>query len=115
MKPLIQKINRAFDSGQVKAIFDHVRNFLYAALFLAAGSYSARHDEEALFGFIVSENLGMGVIAFGVFLMLLNLYGGIYRLSKYRHPVVLSVFLTVLYVLASIRIVEVIWNFRDIE
>ncbi len=99
----------------IKEIFDHVRGFLYSATFLAAGSYSARYDDQALFGLIVSENLGMGILGVGVLLMLLNLYGGLRRLKKLQHPVLLSVLLTLIYVLTSVRIVEVMWSFREFK
>lgn len=115
MAKFIQKFNAAVDDGLVKDVFDHIRNFLYAATILAAGSFSARHDEQALYGLIISENLGIGIILFGIFLMLLNLYGGLRRLSKLNHPVLLSILLTLIYVLASIRVVEVMWTFRDIK
>lgn len=114
MKRHIRKFNEAIENGLINVVFLHVRNFLYAATFLAAGSYSARYDEEAFFGIIVSEHLGIGIICIGVFLMILNLYAGLFRLSKFRYSVSLSALLTIAYVLVSIRVVEVLWHFRDI-
>lgn len=109
---MIRRLNQAIDDDLIQEVFDQVRNFFYAATFLAAGSFSIRYDEDALFGLIVSQNLGYGILIIGVLLMLLNLYSGIYRLSRYKHSIVLSILLALLYILESVRVVEVMWNFR---
>jgi hypothetical protein len=120
MKRVFRKLNQAIDDGLLNEVFNHVRNFLYAAMFLAAGSYTARHQEnEILFGLVLAredygfESVGIAIVTIGIVLLLLNLYSGIYKLSKRKHPFVWSIFLTLIYVIASIRIVEVMWNFRD--
>ena len=119
MSGMFKKINKAIDDGLINEFFNHVRNFLYAAMFLAAGSYTFHSDqEEALFGLVsISdfgfESFGVVIIGIGVLMMCLNLYVGFYQLSKRRHPIVLSVFLTLIYFLVSIRVVEVMWHFRD--
>lgn len=106
------KFNEAIDDGLVTTFFNYVRNFLYASIFLAAGTYSIQNSNSALFGLIVAENLGYGIMGLGVLLLMLSLYEGIYRLSRFRFSTAWSILLTIVYVLASVRIVEAFWEFR---
>jgi hypothetical protein len=119
MRQLIKKFHKAIDDGLLNDVFNHVRNFFYAAVFLAAGSYTMRTNEgELLFGLVLTEefgfeSVGILIVAIGVLLMLANLYSGIYRLSKRGYSMVLRVFLAMIYVFISVRIVEVMWDFRE--
>lgn len=105
-------LNAAVESGAVKAVFDHIRNYLYSSLFFAAGSYAASETSSALLGIVRSSHLGWGVMAIGAILWAINFYEGLYRLTRRNHAVLYAIFFSLLYVLASIRIVEVIWQFR---
>jgi hypothetical protein len=54
----IYALNAAVESGATKAVFDHIRNYLHASLFFAAGSYASQDTSSAFFGLYRSDSLG---------------------------------------------------------
>ena len=92
-----------------------MRNFLYASTFLAVETYSVQNSKSALFGLVVAENLGYGLMGIGVLLLMLSLYEGIYHLSRFRFSIVWSIALTIVYILICVRVVEAFWEFRIVR
>ena len=101
-----------FDMGVVNAIFIHVRNIVYCALILAAGSYVHSHPADWFIGTTIVEFLGYPIIGIGILLMLLNLADGIYRISKLKHHIVLEILLVLVYITLSLRLMVIMWEFR---
>jgi len=111
---ILAKVNNAIDEGRINYIFMHVRNYVVCSLILAAGFYAIKNPRNLLFGTMADELAGAVTIVFGFLLILLNLYDGIYRLSKYKYSLLLNILLLVIYLLVTLRIFEIIWNFRSI-
>lgn len=101
-----------FEKGRVKTIFDHLRNLFYCALIIAAGSYVHANPPEWALRISASEVFGYPIIAIGVILMVMNLADGIYKLSKLEHPVLLSILISIFYLLLAVRLVEIMIIFR---
>ena len=72
MRKVFDSMNASIESGGTKLIFDHIRNYLYASLFFAAGSFAVRETDTALLGLVQGEHLGWGVMLIGVVLWLIN-------------------------------------------
>jgi len=105
-------INAFIDSGKMKALFEHVRNLVIFSLLLALGTNDLNHQKSNIFGIFPREYLGIGVIALALILISLNLYDGIRKLSKLEHHKLLTFFLILLYIILTIRVVEVAWYYR---
>jgi hypothetical protein len=110
---IFAKINSAIDDGIINNIFVHVRNYVVCSLILAAGFYAIKNPRNLLFGTMADELAGAVTIVFGFLLILLNLYDGIYKLSKYKYSLLLNILLVAIYLLVTLRIFEIIWNFRS--
>jgi hypothetical protein len=91
---IFKSLKDFFEKGRVKTIFDHLRNLIYFALIIAVGSYVHANPPEWAKSISASKVFGYPIIAIGVILMLLNLSEGIYKLSKLKHPVLLSILIT---------------------
>ena len=109
---LIKKFYNSLEQGLTKDIFDHVRNYLMCAFLIATGSYAMKYGSGGLLGVVTNEYTGIGIIALGFILALLNLYDGILRLSKFKHHLFLDIVLILLYIFISERIIEISWGFR---
>ncbi len=109
---IIKKFHKSLEQGLAKDIFDHVRNYLMCAFLIATGTYAMKHGSGGLLSVVTSEFTGVGIIVLGFILALLNLYDGIYRLSKFKHHLFLDIVLVLLYVFISERIIEITWGFR---
>ena len=114
MKP-IDSLNNALDSGAIKQVFDHVRNYMIGAFILAIGTTEFRQQEYQFFDLIPPGYAGIGVISFASVLILLNLYDGIRRISSSKYHISLTLGLVLLYLFLSVRVVEMAWDFRDIS
>ena len=110
---ILAKVNNAIDGGIINDIFIHVRNYVMCSLILAAGFYAIKNPRNILLGPKAYEVAGYITIVFGFFLILLNLYDGIYKLSKYKHHLLLNILLLAIYLFVTLRIFEIIWNFRS--
>jgi hypothetical protein len=102
--------SKLFDSDVVKAIFDHVRNLVVCAFLFAAGSYAGIRP-------LINPGPwslypGWGMILIAVVLMLLNFGEGIRRLSRLPHPRALIIVVSLLYLIVSARVVEIMVTFR---
>jgi len=109
---LFKRMNGALELRTTRPIFDHVRNYMIGAFVLAIGTTELRNANELYFGFVPGKFEGLGVIVIGVILICINLYDGIYRISKSRYHIGLTLILLLLYLFFSARVVEMAWNFR---
>ena len=100
------------DSGKLNALFDHVKNLVIFSFLLALGTNDLNHPDSDIFGIFPSNFLGFGVIGLASILIILNLYDGIRRLAKLEHHKLLTFFLTLLYAVLTIRVVQVAWFYR---
>ena len=105
-------INSFIDSGKAKELFDHVKNLVIFSLLLALGTNDLHQHKSNISGIFPTKYLGIGVITLALFLIFLNLYDGIRKLSKLEHHKLLTFFLVLLYTILTIRIVEVAWYYR---
>lgn len=102
-----------FDRGGLKSAFEHVRNLVIATVLVAAGFESAKR-----FDFMHSPSwsnprfAGYIVAGVGCVLIVLNLIDGLRQLSRLRWHFALQAALTVAYVLFSLRMVQLIIDFR---
>jgi len=110
----IKRFNEALGRELTKPIFDHVRNYMIGAFILAIGTTELRRTEDQFFGLIPEKFAGLGVIGIAIFLICLNLYDGIRRISMSKYHVSLTVLLVLVYLFLSARIVEMAWDFRDL-
>lgn len=110
---IVKSLDAALGRGLSKEIFDHLRNYLMCAFLLAVGTHEATHHESMLLGLVSSEYAGFGVIGISIVLILLNLYDGIKKLSVLRHRLSITAILVVIYVIMSIRVVELTLNYRS--
>ena len=110
---ILAKVNKKINGGIINDIFIHVRNYVVCSLILAAGFYAIKNPRNILLGPKAYEVAGYITIVFGFLLILLNLYDGIYKLSKYNHHLLLNILLLVIYLFVTLRIFEIIWNFRS--
>ena len=108
----VERTNNALQRGVPKQIFDHIRNFLICAMLLAIGTNELKADTSLLFGLISSKYSGIGVIGIAFMLIALNIYDGIRRLSGFKYHLILTIGLVSLYVIMSVRVVEMTLNFR---
>jgi len=115
MKSIMKKtrlVASFIDSGKLNALFDHVKNLVIFSFLLALGTNNLNHPDSDIFGIFPSNFLGFGVIGLASILIFLNLYDGIRRLAKLERHKLLTFFLILLYVVLTIRVVEVAWFYR---
>ena len=109
---IIAYFRDVFVKGTVNSIFVHIRNLVYCGLVLTIGSYVKTNPAEWILGTVFVEYSGLVFVVLGILLMLLNMADGLYRLSKLKHPVILTTLFVVLYLVMSIRFVFFMWEFR---
>ncbi len=105
-------INRFIDSGEMKALFEHVRNLLVCAMLFASGSYATGDSSRVFLGTIVGTTAGVLIIIVAGILTVMNMWDGVRRLSKLKRPLLLRMVLFVVYLSLALRIVEITWPFR---
>ena len=99
----------------MKQVFDHVRNYMIGAFILAIGTTEFNQADSLFFGLIPGKFSGLGVIGLAVILICINLYDGIRRISRSKYHVSFTVALVLLYLVLSVRVVEMAWDFRDLS
>jgi hypothetical protein len=109
---ILKSFTDMVDKGGLNAVFTHLRNLFYCSLIIAAGAYAHSSPPEWLKGIYTEKIFGYPIIAVGVFLMFLNLADGIYKISKLKHPVLLSILITLFYLFLAVRLVEIMVLFR---
>ena len=98
---------KLLDEGGIEDIFSHVRNLLIATVIIAAGSYATRQQPDIeVFGVLNLAIAGFGVEAIGFVLVCLNLFDGLYKLTRLGTPLVLRVALVGLYLFVSMRLIQ---------
>jgi hypothetical protein len=97
----------------VKVIFEHVERVIVGTLIVSAGTHVAT-DEPAiqLFGYLRHGLIGRGVELFGVVLLALNFFDGLFRLYRLKLPVLVQFVLAFCYVALSVRLIQLILAFR---
>jgi len=110
---ILAKVNNAIDEGIFKDVFTHVRNYVVCSLILVAGFHTIKNPRNLFLGTTADEVAGIVTIVFGFLLILMNLYDGIYKISKYKHSSLLNILFLVIYLFITFRIFEIIWNFRS--
>ena len=109
---ILQKFNTALEGGLCKTVFDHLRNYLMCSFLLAIGVYAMDTQSQSIFGLAPSKYTGIGIFGLACVLIVLNLYDGLWRLSKLKHHKSIAMFLVAAYIFFSIRIIEMALNFR---
>jgi len=110
---IFDQLNSSLDAGLSKTVFDHFRNFLMCAFILAIGANELKQHTSHFFGLVPSSYSGIGVIVISCLLILLNLYDGIRKISKFKYHIILIICLIIIYLFFSIRVVEMTWHFRS--
>ena len=109
----LSRLNSAIDAGITKSIFDHLRNYLICALLFAAGMHVYNFPSSSFFGLFKHNYSGSGIIFIACLLSLLNFYDGVRKLARYRFNLLIIFILFMIYVFFSVRIVEIIFEFRS--
>ena len=109
---ILNSFKEMIEKGTVNFIFQHIRNIMYCALIIAAGSYVHANPASFLLKTSLVNFSGWFIIGLGILLMVLNLADGIYRLSKYKNHILLDIVLTLIYILITIRLVVIVAEFR---
>lgn len=100
------------EKDMVKAIFDHIRNLFYCTLIFAAGFYVNLNPPDWVGGTFLAQTSGYLIIVIGFILLALIISGGIYKISKLRHPIFLSITLIVFYIIIAVRLILITVEFR---
>ena len=108
----IEKLDRALDRGLSKAVFDHIRNYMICTLLFAAGVHAYHHPDQILFGTLYSNHMGWGIFLIASLLALLNFYDGARKLKVFHFNIFVNVTILIVYIVISIRVVEIILEFR---
>ena len=109
---LLNSLHSALDKDLTKAVFDHVRNYLMCAFLFAAGSYGIENQSELFLASFLGQTTGQVIIVSATLLALLNFYDGLYKFSKYKYHYSLSAVLIFIYIIISLRIIEITWGYR---
>lgn len=113
MGRILKKLWSQLDEGVIKDVFDNLRNFLVCALLFAAGNNALYNDSRLFLGVLIFHLAGWGLICLATILMLLNICDGLKKLSRLRYHTALQVLVCLFYIILSIRLVELIWNYRS--
>ena len=105
-------IRNFLNTGVIGLIFIYVRNLTLCALILAAGSYAITNQPDWVVNISVYKFWGYILIGIGILLTLLNLVDGLYKLFKLKFHILISIIVSISYVVISFRIVMMIWHFR---
>ena len=109
---MFKQINTALGNIPSKDIFDHLSNYFMCAFLLAIGTAEFRAQTNLFFGFIPNHYSGAGIIGLSCVLIVLNLYSGIRSISRSKYHLIFSVGFVLIYILFSIRVIEMAWVFR---
>lgn len=94
----------------LRALFDHVRNFLTASFLMLLGLFVHGKEQH----YIQSFNFaGTSFILLAALLLLLNLADGIRQLNRLKYDKILIVLLTTVYLFLSFRLVLIAVDFRS--
>lgn len=103
-----------FEKEGAEEIFSHMARLVVATLIMAAGVHAVRDAIwEGVPGIVSIKLTGYAVVALGLSLALLNLFDGLYKLSKKKRSAVLQVFVIVAYVFISLRVAQLLFMFRS--
>jgi hypothetical protein len=96
-----------------KEIFSHVEKMIIGTLIVSAGAHvSSTEPAVVLFGYLRHGLIGLGVMLFGVILLLLNFVDGLYKLAKLNWHVAYQILMTIFYFALSVRLIQLILAFR---
>lgn len=102
-----------FDDGGLDKIFRHVSNTIASSLIMAAGLYTVKYQGSLdLWGVLDTSIAGYSVAFLGMILFVLNLLDGIHQLAKFRWHFMLQIALVVVYLMVTIRVEQIVLNFR---
>jgi hypothetical protein len=113
----INRLNTALDNGLVKEVFDQVRNYLMCGFLPAIGVIAFEQNTGLRFGRVAAGAFnysGVWIIGLSFILFCLNLVDRVRKISKYKFGRTFSVILIVLYIVVSVRVIELAWYFRTI-
>jgi hypothetical protein len=110
---MFTKLNNAIDNGLIFQVFTHIRNYLICMTLIIAGFFALESQYQVFFGLIIDEFAAGIVIFLGFMLALLNLYDAIYRLSKTKFHILLHIFLISIYMIITVRVLEIVWHFKS--
>jgi hypothetical protein len=97
-----------------KEIFGHVEKMIVATLIISAGAHVSSLDSAVLlFGYLRHDLIGRGVELFGIILLILNFFDGLYKLAKVSWHVGYQVIMSICYLILSVRLIELILAFRS--
>lgn len=112
MHRLWRKYRAMLEDDLATKVFDNIKNLLVCALLFSAGTNALQGDHEILLGLFVVQLTGWGLIALSAALLFLTVSDGLHKLAKLRHHRVFQMALFVVYLIISIRVVEIVWSFR---
>ena len=96
-----------------KEIFSQVEKMIIGTLIVSAGAHvSSNEPAIVLFGYLRHGLVGRGVELFGVILLLLNFFDGLYKLARLNWHTAYQVAMTLCYIALSARLVQLILAFR---
>ncbi|MES2818082.1 MAG: hypothetical protein V4812_03755 [Pseudomonadota bacterium] len=112
MRKLWSQYRALLEEDLTRKVFDNVKNLLVCALLFAAGTNAVQGDHEVLLGLFVVKLTGWGLIAVSAVLLFLNVSDGLHNLAKLRYHRFFQIILFLVYLIFSIRAVEIMWSFR---
>ena len=113
MQRLWKRYQKLLENDLSTQIFDNVKNLVVCALLFAAGTDALRGTHDLFMGILASNMAGWGLIALSTILLVLNVSDGIRRLANLRYHLLLQISLILIYVIISMRVVEIVWGFRS--
>lgn len=108
----IQRVDDTFERGFHRPLFEQLRNFLNCAILFAAGSYAINSPQSLIPGFVPASVIGFVIIAIAAMLWLTTLYDALRHLRMHRFSGWFTATVALLYTIASLRVIEVVWQFR---
>ena len=108
-------INDTLSKETVKAIFDHLRNFLICAFLFSIGAYAITSQSENILGLFTSRFTGYMMVILASILTGINLFDGVRQLSRIRYHVIIQIALILFYIIFALRIIEITWEFRSLS
>lgn len=113
MQRLWKRYQQLLENDLSTQIFDNVKNLVVCALLFAAGTDALRGTHDLFMGLLASSMAGWGLVALSTILLVLNVSDGIRRLATLRYHLLLQASLILIYVVFSMRVVEIVWGFRS--
>lgn len=96
-----------------KEMFGYVEKMIIGTLIVSAGAHvSSNEPAIVLFGYLRHGLVGRGVMLFGVILLVLNFFDGLYKLARLDWHIAYQVVMTVCYIALSVRLIQLILAFR---